>query len=72
MLFPYKHVSALQSKAHTIYISFQLHWILIRDLDAEDPEGFRQFHRMIRESFYELLAVVSPLVSKRDTHMQCH
>ena len=46
------------------------HANLIRELDAEDPEGFRQFHRMTRESFYELLAMFSPLVSKRDTHLQ--
>ena len=46
------------------------HGNLIRELAAEHPEVFRKFHRMTRESFYELLAMVSRMVSKRDTHLR--
>ncbi len=47
-----------------------VHENLIRELTAEDPEGFRRFDRMNRESFDELLAMVYPLIIKKDTHLR--
>ena len=41
-----------------------------RELKVEDPEQFRQYHRLNRESFNEILAMVSPLISKQDTHLR--
>ena len=34
---------------------------LLRELNAEDPEAFRQFHRLDKESFETILAMVAPL-----------
>ena len=46
------------------------HANLIRELNAEDPEQFRQYHRLSQESFHQILAMVSPLISKQDTHLR--
>ena len=46
------------------------HAYFLRKIEAEDPEILRQLHGMTRGSFCELLAIVSPLVSKRDTHLR--
>ena len=43
---------------------------LLRELEAEDPEQFRQFHRMDRGSFEDILRIVSPYIVKRDTNMR--
>ena len=43
---------------------------LLRELNAEDPEDFRQFHRLERESFETTLAMVAPLITKEDTHIR--
>ena len=43
---------------------------LLRELNAEDPEAFRQFHRLDRESFETILAMVAPLITKEGTHMR--
>ena len=37
---------------------------LLRELNVEDPEAFRQFHRLDRESFETILAMVAPLITK--------
>ena len=33
---------------------------LLRELNAEDPEAFRQFHRLDKESFETILVMVAP------------
>ena len=33
---------------------------LLREFNAEDPEAFRQFHRLDRESFETILTMVAP------------
>ena len=43
---------------------------LIRELNVEDPKKFRQFHRLERQHFEEILAIVSPVILKRDTSMR--
>ena len=43
---------------------------LIRELNVEDPEKFRQFHQLERQHFEEILAIVSPVISKRNTSMR--
>lgn len=43
---------------------------LIRELNAEDPEKFRQFHRVDRQSFEEILGFVHEAIVKRDTTMR--
>ena len=43
---------------------------LLRELDAEDPEMFRRYHRVDRESFRTILAMVSPHIQKVDTNMR--
>ncbi|KAI0222158.1 hypothetical protein LSAT2_026572 [Lamellibrachia satsuma] len=43
---------------------------LLRELDAEDPEMFRRYHRVDRESFRTILAMVSPYIQKVDTNMR--
>ena len=40
---------------------------LIQELNAEDPETFRQYHRLDRESFEDILQLISPHISKQDT-----
>ncbi len=46
------------------------HANLIRELNAEDPERFRQYHRLSREALNEILALVGPSISKQDTHLR--
>ncbi|XP_046389323.1 uncharacterized protein LOC124158179 [Ischnura elegans] len=41
--------------------------LLYRELETEDPESFTNFLRMDNNNFRELLELVSPLISKRDT-----
>jgi hypothetical protein len=43
---------------------------LITELNVEDPEKFRQFHRLERQHFEEILTIVSPVISKRDNSMR--
>ena len=43
---------------------------LLRELNAEDPECFRQFHRLDRESFENILALVGPRIVKQNTNMR--
>ena len=43
---------------------------LLRELDAEDPEMFRRYHRLDRESFQIILAMVGPQIQKQDTNMR--
>ena len=43
---------------------------LLRDLDAEDPEMFRRYHRLDRESFRIILAMVGPQIKTEDTNMR--
>ena len=33
---------------------------IVRELNYEDPEKFRQYHRLDRTSFEEILALISP------------
>ena len=43
---------------------------LIQELNGEDPEKFRQYHRLDRQSFEDILRMVSPYISKQDTRMR--
>lgn len=43
---------------------------LLRELNAEDPECFRQFHRLDRQSFESVLALISPYITKQNTNMR--
>ena len=40
---------------------------IVQELNSEDTEKFRQFHRLDRNSFEEILAMVCPLIEKKDT-----
>ncbi len=44
---------------------------IVRELDCEDPEKFRQFHRLDRASFEEVLTLVRPIIEKEDTQLRC-
>ena len=41
---------------------------LLREFHAEDPECFRQFHRLDKQSFEAELAMVGPVIRKYDTY----
>ncbi|XP_046864372.1 protein ALP1-like [Xenia sp. Carnegie-2017] len=43
---------------------------LIREINVEDPEKFRQYHRVERRSFEEILGIVSPHIEKKDTQLR--
>ncbi|KAI0221825.1 hypothetical protein LSAT2_026913 [Lamellibrachia satsuma] len=43
---------------------------LIREVNAEDPETFRQFHQLDVDSFSTILALVGPLIKKEETNMR--
>lgn len=43
---------------------------LMRELQEEDPATFRQWIRLDREQYGELLALVTPLIEKQDTNMR--
>ncbi|XP_070550779.1 uncharacterized protein [Ptychodera flava] len=43
---------------------------LVQELRAEDPESFRQFHRLDRQSFQDILTMISPYIEKQDTNMR--
>ena len=43
---------------------------LLGELDAEDPEMFRRYHCLDRESFEIILAMVGPQIQKQDTNMR--
>ena len=42
---------------------------LLRELNAEDHDAFRQFHPLDRDSFKTVLVMVAPFVAKQDTNM---
>ena len=44
---------------------------IVRELNSEDAEQFRQYHRLDRAAFEEVLALVSPLIERQDTHLRC-
>ena len=43
---------------------------LLCELNGEDPEAFRQFHRLDPESFKKILNMVLPVIRKRETVMR--
>ena len=43
---------------------------IVRELNVEDPEQFRQFHRLDKDSFDEVLKLVSSLIEKKGTRMR--
>ena len=43
---------------------------LICELDVEDVEGFRQYHRLDRDAFREVLELVGNLITKEDSVMR--
>ena len=42
----------------------------MKELDDEDPKGLKNFIRMDRSSFWDVLDKVSQLISKEDTTMR--
>ena len=40
---------------------------LVQELNAEDPLQFRAFPRLDKESFFDVLAMVQPFITKQDT-----
>lgn len=43
---------------------------LVQELNAEDPEQFRRYHRLDRDSFERVLNMIEPLITKEDTFMR--
>ena len=43
---------------------------LVSELNVEDPEKFRQFHRLERQHFEQILEMICPVIAKRDTTMR--
>ena len=43
---------------------------LLQELRLEDPWSFRNFLRMSENSFQELLDLVTPLITRKDTNMR--
>ena len=43
---------------------------LLRELEEEDPEKFRQYHRFDINSFRNILRMVRPYIKKKDTVMR--
>ena len=43
---------------------------LLQELDYEDPAKSRQFHRLDRNKFEDVLAKVEPIIYKEDTNMR--
>ena len=43
---------------------------IVSELNAEDAEQFRQYHRLDRASFEEVLALISPPIERQDTHLR--
>ena len=43
---------------------------LMREISLEDPQQFRIFLRMTTDNLEEILRVVGPLISKKDTTMR--
>ena len=43
---------------------------LLRELEVEDSETFRQYHHLDILSFRRVLSIVEPLIKKKDTVMQ--
>ncbi|KAK3107504.1 hypothetical protein FSP39_016061 [Pinctada imbricata] len=46
------------------------HHALLKELEIEDIETYRNFVRMSKENFDELLSLVSPMIKKKDTIMR--
>ena len=44
---------------------------IVHELNCEDPEKFRQYHGLDRSLFEDVLALVSPLIAKKETHLRC-
>ena len=43
---------------------------LLRELRVDDPEAFRQYHRLDVNAFKEVLRMVEPFILKKDTVMR--
>ena len=43
---------------------------LVKEIDAEDPVQFRLFHRLDRQSYESILAMVYPYIQKQNTIMR--
>ena len=43
---------------------------IVQELNLEDAEKFKQFHRLDRNLFEEVLAMVTPLIEKKDTQLR--
>ena len=44
---------------------------LLRELQGEDPETFRRFHRLDIDQFKEVLQKIGPVIQRQDTVMRC-
>ena len=54
----------LRRPRHGVYAN------LLRELNAEDPETFRQYHRLDTDAFNKILSMVGPVIQKKDTVMR--
>ena len=43
---------------------------LLQELQGDDPEAFRQYHRLDVNSFKYVLSIVGPLIRKKETVMR--
>ena len=48
---------------------FGAHHALMKELASEDPHSFRNFIRMDKQDFDEVLTKVTPFIQKQDTNM---
>ena len=46
------------------------HHALMKKLESEDPQSYRNFIRMDKQDFDELLTKVTPFIQRRDTNMR--
>ena len=44
---------------------------IVCELSAEDAEQFRQYHRLERGAYEQVLALVLPLIERQDNHLRC-
>lgn len=47
-----------------------MHHTLLPELSLLDSETMRQWIRLPKEQYHELLQLVTPLIQKEDTHMR--
>ena len=51
-------------QGHCVYVT------LLQELQGDDPEAFRQYHRLDVNSFNDVLRMVGPFIRKKETVMR--